>query len=141
MGEKRDEFVHLLVTKCKERLWVRSSSSSLRSSHIIKLSSPNDNKPLPKVEFSPQMAGISGIIRKQEGNSFSPVLPRLTLIHPEKHAEVASTLSEAFSDLKNLMDKAKDLVALAEKLRANHTPRLSSPTPVPAPHSLAHIPQ
>eukprot|EP01125_Pyxidicula_operculata_P011691 TRINITY_DN3829_c0_g1_i3.p1 TRINITY_DN3829_c0_g1~~TRINITY_DN3829_c0_g1_i3.p1 ORF type:complete len:299 (-),score=63.04 TRINITY_DN3829_c0_g1_i3:134-1030(-) len=70
-------------------------------------------KPLPsfmttnkkKAEFSSNTAGIAGLIQKQQ----------------DKMADIDTTMKEAFSDLKALMNKAKEMVQLAELLQVNHS--------------------
>lgn len=40
----------------------------------------------------------------------------------EKHQVIEATLTEAFNDIKALMDNARTLVALAQRLKESHTP-------------------
>eukprot|EP01126_Amoeba_proteus_P017297 TRINITY_DN1826_c0_g1_i3.p1 TRINITY_DN1826_c0_g1~~TRINITY_DN1826_c0_g1_i3.p1 ORF type:complete len:356 (-),score=60.36 TRINITY_DN1826_c0_g1_i3:190-1257(-) len=54
--------------------------------------------------FTPTGAGISGIIRKKE----------------EKHEKTTQILDQAFSDLNVLIGNARDMVMLAQRLKANH---------------------
>eukprot|EP00897_Mesotaenium_endlicherianum_P010671 jgi/Mesen1/9632/ME000669S09071 len=57
---------------------------------------------VPASRFNPAMAGVSGILRRQQ----------------EQLEATDKTLQEAFSDLNALMAKAKDLVPIAERIRA-----------------------
>ncbi|KAG0599933.1 hypothetical protein M758_12G189000 [Ceratodon purpureus] len=58
-------------------------------------------RPAP-FKMNPAMAGVSGILRKEQ----------------EQQEEVDKNMKEAFQDLNGLMGKAKEMVQLAEKMRA-----------------------
>ncbi|KAH7433800.1 hypothetical protein KP509_07G086800 [Ceratopteris richardii] len=73
------------------------------------LPSQDESSSLPAVQdlagpsrIRPAMAGVSGILRKEQ----------------EQWEETDKNLQDAFVDLKALMSKAKEMVALAEKMRA-----------------------
>lgn len=67
--------------------------------------------------FSTASAGITGIIRYDIHVNDSHLVRR----QEERHEKTSQSLSEAFADLSALMENAKDMVALAQRLKANHS--------------------
>ncbi|TYZ59771.1 hypothetical protein PybrP1_007654 [[Pythium] brassicae (nom. inval.)] len=85
----RDDFFSPLEATLKRRAW-----KDTQPSHLT-------DRRLQKRQFNAADAGIAGILRRQEAAQ-------------KETAELAAT---AFSDLKNLMDKARDMVALIERYK------------------------
>lgn len=78
----RDDFFNPLEATLKRKAW-----KDTQPSHLT-------DRRLQKRQFNAADAGIAGILRRQEAAQ-------------KETAELAAT---AFSDLKNLMDKARDMV-------------------------------
>lgn len=106
-----DSFVQRFGEVVKAQAWKVNMAPQIRSSLDESVpageagpSSGTANIPRrpPPTKINPAMAGVSGILRKEQ----------------EQQEEVDKNMKEAFQDLNGLMSKAKEMVQLAEKMRA-----------------------
>nr|CAG4715761.1 unnamed protein product [Naegleria fowleri] len=110
---KRDEFVDCIHEQLKKKKWLESlptvsstpalPSSSMTSSLPLVSASTDSLESMNKKpkNFQTSTAGIAGIMKRID----------------EENLEERKELDEAFSDLKKLMEKAEDMVNLAESFK------------------------
>ncbi|KAG2370738.1 hypothetical protein C9374_003636 [Naegleria lovaniensis] len=123
---KRDEFVECINEQLKKKKWLESlptvsstplfttptiTSSSLGSMVSASTDSLESMSKKPK-NFQTSTAGIAGIMKRID----------------EENLEERKELDEAFSDLKKLMEKAEDMVNLAESFKNKIVQRNKSVT-------------
>eukprot|EP00270_Netrium_digitus_P015424 TRINITY_DN5402_c0_g2_i2.p1 TRINITY_DN5402_c0_g2~~TRINITY_DN5402_c0_g2_i2.p1 ORF type:complete len:501 (+),score=140.55 TRINITY_DN5402_c0_g2_i2:216-1718(+) len=96
-----EPFVKKAMDALKSRAWEAALKASvhLNSGHGGLLPSPSSGS---SPTFNPAMAGVGGILRREQ----------------EQIQATDKDMQEAFSDLNALMVKAKDMVVLAERMRA-----------------------
>ncbi|KAJ7569596.1 hypothetical protein O6H91_01G085500 [Diphasiastrum complanatum] len=104
-----DSFLGRLEQVLQSKAWETDKASAPGSSSVIL---PPNSSRLPGAaasnshashsKWNPAMAGVSGILRKEQ----------------EQWEEADKNLQDAFHDLNALMAKAKDMVVLAEKIRS-----------------------
>ena len=95
----------------RTRPWEKIVDANMTIGEQLKASSPQPGSsssssfqgqgPQQHQMFSTSSAGISGLIRRED----------------ERHKEIDQTMSESFKDVDALMNKAKELVELAERMK------------------------
>ncbi|EFC41649.1 predicted protein [Naegleria gruberi] len=115
---KRDEFYDHLQDQLKKKKWTEDVnnamqiSTSMDSISSLTTDSSNNNNKNVKKDFTTSTAGVAGIMKRID----------------QENLEERKEMDDAFSDLKKLMEKAEDMVNMAENYKNKIVQRMKNDT-------------
>ncbi|CAM9839574.1 unnamed protein product [Hapterophycus canaliculatus] len=98
----RDDFFSHMESAMSRKAWVKETAAEVMGRHAAAFDASGQGGGGGSGSSRASTAGVAGILRRQEANR-------------KATAEIAT---EAFSDLKSLIDKAKEVVAVVERYSA-----------------------